>query len=106
MRLRDLARDGEEQGESVFRGRDGVATGRVHDDDASFGRGVGIDVFVAHSRAPDHFEFFRRFDQFRGNFGAASNNPAVVVTADFFKLIRFEAELNVDFESRGILKYR
>ena len=53
--LRDMARQRHHQGDGMLAGGDVVAAGRVHDDDAAFGRGIGVDVFIADAGAADHF---------------------------------------------------
>ncbi len=104
--LGNMARERHHQGNGMLAGGDVVAAGRVHDDDAAFGGGIGVDVLIADAGAPDDFEILRRFDQFRGDFCAAANHPAVVVGADSLKLFGLEADLDIDFEPLGIFKYR
>ena len=53
--LRDMARQRHHEGDGMLAGGDVVAAGSVHDDDASFGRRVGVDVFVADAGTADHF---------------------------------------------------
>ncbi len=83
-----------------------VAAGGVHDDDTALGSGVGVDVFIAHAGAANDFQIGCRFDQLGGDLGAAADHPAVVDRADFFELIGFEADLDVDFKTLGVFKYR
>ncbi len=105
-RLRDVARQRHHQGDGVFARGDVVAPRRVHHDDAFFGGGVGVDVFKAHAGAADDFQIFCGVDQFRGDFCAAANHPAVIFSANFLELVGLEADLDVDLEAAGVLKNR
>ena len=104
-RLRDMPGERHHQRDGVLAGGDVVATRGVHDHDAAFGGGIGVDVFIADTGAPDDFQILRRFDQLRGNFRAAPNHPAVVVAANSLKLFGLEADLDVDIEPLGIFEY-
>ena len=54
--FRDLARQRHHQRDGVLGGGDGIAEGRVHDDDALGGRGLDVDVVDADAGAADHLE--------------------------------------------------
>ena len=49
--LGNMSREGNHQSDRVFRGRDVVAFGRVHDDDAVLGRRADVDVVDPDSGA-------------------------------------------------------
>src|SRR4029079_614297 len=56
MRLRDVARERDEQADRVLRRGDDRRLRRVRDDDAAPRRGLDIDVVDADACAPDHLE--------------------------------------------------
>ena len=59
VRLRDVAREREQQRHRVLgRGHD-VRLGRVGDDDPALGRGLDVDVVDAHAGAADHAQALR-----------------------------------------------
>ena len=58
--LRDLAGERHHQRERVLGGGDGIAEGRVHDDDALGGGGLDVDVVDADAGAADHLELGRQ----------------------------------------------
>src|SRR6476646_3732023 len=54
VRLRDVARERDEQADRVLGGRDDVRLGRIRDDDPLARRRVDVDVVDPHSGAADH----------------------------------------------------
>lgn len=101
MRLADVAGEGEHEGESVFRGGDGVAARRVHDHDAVVGGGGAVDVIHADAGAADGFEIFCGSEDFRGDLGFRTDHEAVVVADDFEEFVRLEAGDDVHGDFRG-----
>ena len=81
-----------------------VAARGVHDHDAFFASGIDIDVFETDARPSNNFEIFSGFDQVPRDFGAASNDPAIVVSDNLFELIGFEPDTHVYFEARSALE--
>jgi len=66
VRLRNLARQRQHQGDGVLGGRDRIAERRVHHDDA-LGRGGGnLDVVDADAGAADHLEVGGLLEDLRG----------------------------------------
>jgi len=88
----------------MLTGGDVVAAWGVHDHDAFFTCCIDIDVFETDARPSNNFEIFSGFDQVPRDFGAASNDPAIVVSDNLFELIGFEADTNVYFEARSALE--
>ena len=60
VRLRDVARERDEQADRVLGRRDDVRLGRVRDDDPAARRRLDVDVVDPHSRAADHLQVRRR----------------------------------------------
>ena len=81
-----------------------VAAWGVHDHDAFFACRIDIDVFKPDARPSNDFEIFSCFDQVPRDFGAASNDPAIVVSDNLFEFIGFEPDTNVYFEARSALE--
>ena len=48
--LGNMARQSHHQRDGMLAGGDVVAAGRIHDDDAAFGRGIGVDIFISRRR--------------------------------------------------------
>mmetsp|Transcript_20290 Transcript_20290/g.61860 ORF Transcript_20290/g.61860 Transcript_20290/m.61860 type:complete len:510 (+) Transcript_20290:320-1849(+) len=68
--LRNVASERGDEGARVLSGGDGVAAGRVHDDDALLGGGDAVDVVDARPRPPDRRHLVRRLDDLRRDGGA------------------------------------
>src|SRR5262245_34967070 len=81
-----------------------VAARGVHDHDAFFACLIDIDVFETDASPSNDFEIFSGFDQVPRDFGAASNDPAIVVSDNLFEFIGFEPDTNVYFEARSALE--
>ena len=78
MGLRDVAGEGDHEGEGVFCGRDGIPSWGIHDDDAG-GRGGGhIDVVDADAGAADGFELSGFGEDLGGDLGLGADDDAVV----------------------------
>src|SRR4029077_16089159 len=82
-----------------------VAAGSVHHHDPFFAGGVAVEVLEADASPPDDFQIFGCFDELRGDFGAASNHPTIVVGDNFFELAGLEPDANVHLEARRALEY-
>ena len=65
VRLRDVARERDEEADRVLRGGDDRRLRRVRDDDPAPRRRVDVDVVDAHARAPDHLQTLGALDQRR-----------------------------------------
>ena len=59
----DVAGQGHDQGDGLLGGADGVAAGRVHDDDALARRGRDVDVVHADAGAHDGPQLAGIFEQ-------------------------------------------
>ncbi len=79
VRLRDLAREREQEPDRVLGGRDDRGLGCVGDDDAALGRRGEVDVVHAHSRAADHLQPVGALDQVGGELRRAADDDRVVV---------------------------
>ena len=79
VRLRNLARQREQQREGVLRGGDRVSARRVHDHDAALGRRGHIDVVHAHARAADDLQPLRRGERLGRHLGLAADDERVEV---------------------------
>ena len=78
VRLRDVAAEGEHQGQRVLGGGDRVRFGRVGDDHAAAGGGRDVDVVDAGSGAADHLEPLAALDQLGGHLGRRADQDRVV----------------------------
>ena len=63
----------------MFCNRDGIATRRVHDDDAARGCLRDIDVVHANSSAADHFQIWGRIENIRRYLDGATDEDALRV---------------------------
>jgi len=66
-------------GEGELGGRDGVARGRVHHDDAALGGGFDVDVVDAHAGAADADEALGGGEDFAGDLGLGADQDGVHV---------------------------
>ena len=85
MRLRDVARERDEEADRVLRGGDDRRLGRVRDDDPTARRGVDVDVVDAHARAPDHLQPLRALDQVGGQLRRGADDDRVVAADDLLE---------------------
>ena len=79
IETRHLARESQQKSKGVLRDADGIAAGRAHDQHASPGGLIEIDVVDANPGAAYHPKSRRLIHQFRGNLGRASNDQSVRV---------------------------
>ena len=93
--LGDLAGERHHQRDGVLGGGDGIAEGRVHDDDALGGGGPHIDVVDADAGAADHLELGGGGDDLLGGLGGGAHREAIVVADDLLQLVLGEADLHV-----------
>ena len=77
-RLRDITRQGEEQRDGVLGCGDVVPTRRIHDDDATPGGGLDIDVINADAGPTDHAQVWGCRNNLRRDSCPASNNQTLV----------------------------
>ena len=78
VRLRDVARERDEQADGVLGGRDDVRLGRVRDDDPAPRRRVDVDVVDADARAADHLQLVGALDQVGGQLRRRADHDRVV----------------------------
>ncbi len=95
----DEAGDGHEQGDGLLGGADGVAAGRVHDDDALARGGGDVDVVHADAGAGDGPQLAGAFEQLGGQGGAAADDDAVGGLEGGLQLGALEAVALVEFEA-------
>ena len=67
--FRHRAGEGEQVGEGKLGGRDGIARGGVHHDDAALGGGIDVDVVDPHPGAADADEALGGGEDFAGDLG-------------------------------------
>ncbi len=82
VRLRDVARERDEQPDRVLRRRDDGRLGRVRDDDAAAGRRLDVDVVDADARTADHLQVRRAIDQLRSQLRRRADDDPVVAVDD------------------------
>ncbi len=75
----DVAGQGHHHGDGMLGRGNGVAAGRVHDDDAAPRGGGDVDIVDAHAGTNDGPQFARLFEQFRGDARAAAHDHALGV---------------------------
>src|SRR4051812_14262219 len=81
-------------------GRDGIAEGRVHDDDAALARRWYVDRVDADAGASDHLQAGQRGVHCRTiDPGRAANSDAVITTDDFLELVGREARFLIDLNT-------
>nr|WP_207955788.1 hypothetical protein [Rubrobacter marinus] len=94
----DLPGDREHQPEGLLGRRDRVALRGVGDDDPALRR--RLDVYVVHADAgsPDRLEVLRPLDDLCGDLRGAPDDEPVVLADGLQKLLRREAQGDVDLE--------
>ena len=98
VRLRDVAREREQQRHRVLGGRDDVRLGRVRDDDPAPGRGRHVDVVHADAGAADHLQPLGAVDQLGGHLRGRADQDAVVVADPLAQLVLVPVDAEVDVE--------
>ena len=88
---RDVARQGQHQGEGVLGGRQQIGGRRVDHQDAALGRRLDVDVVDADAGAADHPEPLARGEQIGGHLGAAAHHQGVVVADQLGQPVAFFA---------------
>ena len=95
VRLRDVAREGDEEADRLLgRGDDG-RVGRVRDDDPAPGRRVDVDVVDADPGAADHLQPVGALDQLGGQLRRRADDDRVVV-ADRLGEVRVAVDVDVE----------
>ena len=79
-------------------GRDVVAAGRIHHDDAACGRRRDVDVVDADAGAADDAELAGVLERVGGHFAAAPDHERVVLPDDARQLVRLHAGLQVELD--------
>ena len=97
--LGDLAGERHHQRDGVLGGGDGIAEGRVHDDDALGGGGPDVDVVDADAGAADHLQLGGGGDDLLGGLGGGADGEAVVVADDLLQLVLGEPDLHVGVDA-------
>ena len=101
VRLRDVAREREQQADRVLgRGDDG-RLGRVRDDDPSTRGGIDVDVVHPHSRTADHAQSLGALDQVGGELGLRADDDRVVLADPLG-----EVAVVVDVDVEALLQQR
>ena len=96
VRLRDVARERDDQADRLLRRRDDRRLGRVRDDDPSPGRRVDVDVVDPDPGPADHLEPARALDHLAGQPVAERITIAVVAVDD---LLERRVGVDVDVEA-------
>ena len=94
VRLRDVAREREQQADRVLGRRDDGRLGRVRDDDPSARRGLDVDVVHAHPGAADHLEPVGPLDQVGGQLRRRADDDRVVV-ADLLRQVAVRVDVDL-----------
>ena len=92
----DVASKGDEQGESVLGGGDGVAARRVHDHDAALGGGLKIDVIHPGAGAGDDLEAAGVGEGVGRDLGLAAHHEGLVAGQGLAELPGREAGADVN----------
>ena len=82
VRLRDVAREGDQEPDGLLGRRDDGRLGRVRNDDPVPRRGFDVDVVDADPGPADHLEARRQLDQIRGQLRRGANHDRVVAADD------------------------
>ena len=96
---RDVAGEGEQQGDGVLGGRDGVAARGVHDDDALARGGGDVDVVDADAGADDAAELAGVVEQLGGDAGAGADDGPVGGAEGGGEVVALEAGAVVDLDA-------
>ena len=88
----------------MFGGGDGISAWGIHDDDATFGGGIDIDIIDSDACASDDFEMGSGVNDLGGGFGFAADDEAVKFADDGEEFIGFEAEIDGDIEKFTVAK--
>ena len=98
VRLRDVARERDEQADRVLGGGDDRRLRRVRDDDPAPRRRLDVDVVDADARAADHLEALGALDQLGGQLRRGADDDRVVAADD---LLERALGVDVDVEARA-----
>ena len=91
-----MAGEGGKQGESVLGGCDGVATGRVHDDDAALGGGLEVDVVHPCAGTGHDLEAAGVGERIGRDLGLAAHDQGLVAGERLTELPGRETRADVD----------
>jgi hypothetical protein len=95
VRLRDVARERDEQPDGVFRGGDDRRLGRVRDDDPTPGRRLDVDIVDSHAGAADHLQPLRALEHVRRQLRRRADHDRVV-RADLLAQVAVRLEVDVE----------
>ena len=95
MRLRDVAREGDQEPDRLLRGRDDGRVGRVRDDDPAVRRRIDVDVVDPDAGPADHLQPVGALDQVGGQLGRRADDDRVVV-ADGLREIGVAVDVDVE----------
>ena len=98
VRLRDVARERDEQPDRVLGGGDDGRVGRVRDDDPAARRRLDVDVVDADAGAADHLQPLGALDQVGGQLRRRADHDRVVAADD---LGERRVAVLVDVEARA-----
>jgi hypothetical protein len=96
--LRNFARQRQHQRNRMFGGRDRIAEGRVHHDDALGGRGRNLDIVDADAGAADHLQLLGLLDDLGGRLGRGADRKAVIIADDLGELVLVLAEIGLEID--------
>ena len=96
--LRDLARQREHHRDRMLGGGDGIAEGRVHDDDALRRGGGNLDIVDADAGAADHLQVRGLFEDLGRHLGGGADGKAVIIADDGGELILVLAEVGLEID--------
>ena len=97
--LGNLARQRHHQGDGVLGCRDGVAEGRIHDDDAPRRGRLHVDVVDADAGPAHHLEVGGRGEHFPGDLGGGADGEAVIVGDGLLQRLLRQPDLHVGVDA-------
>ena len=100
----DLPRHGQHQGDRQLGGRDGVAAGRVHHDDALLGGGLDVDVVHADAGPRDRPEPGVAVEHVGGDLHAAAADGAVGLQQGLAQVVALQAGADFHVQTPGRLQ--
>src|SRR5437868_2347660 len=101
VRLRDVARERDEQADGVLGGRDDGGLRRVRDDDAAARRRLDVDVVDADASASDHLQVRRALDDVGSQLRGRADDDRVVPVDDVLER-RFEVDIDVEARAQQL----
>ena len=100
--FRQLAGEGEDQGDGVLGGGDGVAEGGVHHHDPGLGGGGNVDIVDADARPADDLQRLCRRDHVGVGLGGGTDGQTVILTDDLQEFSLGQAGLHIGLHAAGL----